>query len=263
MDPENIDLDIATDDDLNAGFDDAQPTETPAARTETNDGAAEVAEAQPAETPAPKLRAVTEDEWAAVLAQANLVPELRQQLDKQAGTAFGKIGGIERTLGEMRAGITVAVSDEEIADVEQDFPAVASALRKIKGAAPTLTEDAVGNIVAQRLESQRQEFEKRLLARDHEDWEAVTNGAEFAKFAQSQGAEFVQGLAQASQQYDSTRISKAISQFKAALPKSAPVTTTPNTRQQRLAAAVLPRGQGATPPGKSDDDELLAGFRSG
>ena len=243
--------------DFAAGFDDdttAAPTETPAAQQDdTTQG--ENTE-QPAE-PVPEYVQLTKAERDELFA-------LREQAQKQFGTAFGKIGGIERRLQELNTGAQVEISQEDIDALKDDFPPLAAALEKVRNlrALPGgLDPDKLDSMVAERVSKVEQKFELRLLAKDHPDWKQIDADPAFAAWVATQPDEFKQGLAQASQAYDSAVVSEAMTKFKQAR-RTAPANTggdPASARRSRMSAAVTPRGVGG-PATPNATDDLMAGF---
>ena len=123
--------------DFAAGFDDdttATPTETPAAQQDdTTQGEKTEQPTEQTAEPAPEYVQLTKAERDELFA-------LREQAQKQFGTAFGKIGGIERRLQELNSGPQVEISQEDIDALKDDFPPLAAALE----AAPLAEVDEPG-----------------------------------------------------------------------------------------------------------------------
>jgi len=241
-----------------AGFDDdttATPTETPAEQQDTDTQQ----EATPAE-PAPEYVQLTK-------AERDELMGLRDQAQRQFGTAFGKIGGIERTLQQLNSGAQVEISQEDIDALKDDFPPLAAALEKVRNlrALPGggVDQEQIANLVAEKVSAVEQKFELRLLAKDHPDWKQVDADPAFAQWVAAQPDEFKQTLAQASQSYDSAVVSNAMTMFKQSR-KAAPATPAADpasARRSRMSAAVTPRGTGGTAAGDSTDP-FLTGFNS-
>ena len=244
------------------GFDDeptATPTETPAAQQDdTNPG--ENTEPAPAEPAAPEYAQFTKAEREELMA-------LREQAQKQFGTAFGKIGGIERTLQQLNSGAQVDISQEDIDALKDDFPPLAAALEKVRNlrALPGagVDQEQIASLVAEKVSAVEQKFELRLLAKDHPDWKQIDADPAFAAWVAAQPDEFKQTLAQASQGYDSAVVSDAMSKFKQSR-KAAPATPAADpasARRSRIAANVTPRG-GGNPAAPDPNDDFNAGFNS-
>lgn len=238
-----------------AGYDDttATPTETPA---DQQDDATQQ-ETAPAE-PVPEYVQLTKAERDKLMA-------LGDQAQRQFGTAFGKIGGIERTLQQLNSGAQVEISQEDIDALKDDFPPLAAALEKVRNlrALPGggVDQEQIANLVAEKVSAVEQKFELRLLAKDHPDWKQIDGDPAFAAWVAAQPDEFKQTLAQASQGYDSAVVSDAMTKFKQSRRTAAPAPDPASARRSRMSAAVTPRGTGGATAGDSTDP-FLAGFTS-
>lgn len=246
---------------LAAGFDDdtATPTETPAEQ-QTEQATTQQAGQPPAE-PAPEYVQLTKAERDELLA-------LRESQQRQFGTAFGKIGGIERTLQQLSSGAQVEIDQEDIDALRDDFPPLAAALEKVRNlrvlpGAGGVDESRVQNLVAERVSAIEQKFELRLLAKDHPDYQQIDADPAFGAWVAAQPDEFKQKLAQASQAYDSAVVSDAMTRFKQSRKAPAPPAPAPapaaSAFKNRALAAVTPRGVGG-PATSNPNDELMAGF---
>lgn len=245
-----------------AGFEDdttATPTETPAEQQDADNQQQEQVAAQ-AEPAAPEYVQLTKTERDELFA-------LREQAQKQFGTAFGKIGGIERTLQQLNSGAQVEISQEDIDALKDDFPPLAAALEKVRNlrALPGggVDQEQISSLVAERVSTVKQEFELRFLAKDHPDWKQIDADPAFAQWVAAQPDEFKQNLAQASQSYDSSVVSDAMTKFKQSR-KAAPANPAADRAtawKTRAAAAVTPRGSGGAAAGDSTDP-FLSGFNS-
>lgn len=242
-----------------AGFDadtTATPTETPAEQQDNDTQQ----EATPAEPAAPEYVQLTK-------AERDELMGLRDQAQRQFGTAFGKIGGIERTLQQLNSGAQVEISQEDIDALKDDFPPLAAALEKVRNlrALPGggVDQEQIANLVAEKVSAVEQKFELRLLSKDHPDWKQIDADPAFAQWVAAQPDEFKQTLAQASQSYDSAVVSNAMTMFKQSR-KAAPATPAADpasARRSRMSAAVTPRGTGGTAASDSTDP-FLTGFNS-
>lgn len=243
-----------------AGFDDdttATPTETPAEQQDTD--TQQEASAATAEPAAPEYVQLTK-------AERDELMGLRDQAQRQFGTAFGKIGGIERTLQQLNSGAQVEISQEDIDALKDDFPPLAAALEKVRNlrALPGggVDQEQIANLVAEKVSAVEQKFELRLLAKDHPDWKQIDADPAFAQWVAAQPDEFKQTLAQASQSYDSAVVSNAMTMFKQSR-KAAPATPAADpasARRSRMSAAVTPRGTGGGTA--ASDDPFLTGFNA-
>lgn len=246
---------------FDAGFEDdttAAPTETPAEQQDTD--TQQEASTAPAAPAAPEYAQFTKAERDELMA-------LREQAQKQFGTAFGKIGGIERTLQQLNSGAQVEISQEDIDALKDDFPPLAAALEKVRNlrALPGggVDQEQLASLVAEKVSAVEQKFELRLLSKDHPDWQQVDKDPAFGAWVAAQPDEFKQTLAQASLSYDSAVVSNAMTMFKQSR-KAAPATPAADpaaARRSRMSAAVTPRGTSGASAGDSSDP-FLTGFNS-
>ena len=253
------DHDNTTDDTaFSAGFDDdttATPTETPAAQ---QDAKTQGENSMPAQAePAPEYVQLTKAERDELIAT-------RQQWEKQFGTAFGKIGGIERTIKSLTDGAQVEISQEDIDALKDDFPPLAAALEKVRSlrALPGggVDQEQIASLVAEKVSAVEQKFELRLLSKDHPDWKQIDADPAFAQWVAAQPDEFKQTLAHASQSYDSAVVSNAMTKFKQSRRTApAPAADPASARRSRMSAAVTPRGVGGNSAPNATDD-LMAGY---
>lgn len=242
-----------------AGFDDdttATPTETPAAQQDGTQQPESTEPAQPAE-PAPEYVQLTKAERDELFA-------LREQATKQFGTAFGKIGGIERRLQELNTGAQVEISQEDIDALKDDFPPLAAALEKVRSLRTLpggMDPDKLESLVAERVSKLEQRFELRLLTQAHPDWQQIDQSPDFKAWVQAQPDEFKQRLVEASNSYDSATVSDAMTRFKQSRRTAAPAADPASARRSRMSAAVTPRGVGG-PAAPNPNDDLMDGFNS-
>jgi len=278
MDPElnggNADDIADTDDDFAAGFAGSDsPTETPG-----NGDSGTKTEGEQAPAPAPKFVQVTEDEWNSLKASAAKVTQIEATLEKSLGTAFGKIGGIERTLKELDSGAKIEVPDDDIKALNDGgFPELAKALGQLKNlrALPGgggVAADKIEELVQQRLapameqvQNTRIRLETRYLNTAHPDWQQIDKDPAFSAWTGSLPAEEQQALVKASNDWDAEAISAFMTRFKEHRKANKPAAPAPSApsdpRRSRMQAAVTPRGSGA--PAADPDDDFEAGFKSG
>lgn len=246
------------------GFDDgfSAPTATPGPEAKP-----ETEQESPAQVvqEAIEYAQLTKAELEELRSRAALAEELKATHDKSFGTAFGKIGGLERQLKAMTES-GVEIDQADIDQLRDDgLEPLARALERIKSlrAIPAggVDQSAIESMVQERLTPALQKVEVRLLAKDHPDWREIDADPEFAKFNASQGPEFMERLAKASREYDSEVISEAMTKFKQSR-KPVPPKGPDTTRKSRIAAAVTPTGSGmqAAPDPNAEFD---AGFRGG
>lgn len=225
------------------------PTETPEAPA---------AEPTPAPEPEIEYAQLTKAEYEQLRSRAALVEEIKAAQEKSFGTAFGKIGGIERRLQEIASAPSVEIDQADIDALKDDFPPLAAALQKVKslraiptgGIDPSRLDELVQQRIAPALDrinvTVEQTVEKRLLTRQHPDWQTVVATPEFAAFTQTLPATEQQQLANS---WDSDFIGGVLTRFKTAKP--AKQTTS------RFDAAVAPRGTGGTKSNVQSEEEAF------
>lgn len=244
----------------------SQPTATPAAD--------KVVDPAPAVVEAPKYAQITEDELNDLRTRAARIDEIKATQDKSFGTAFGKIGGIERVLADLKAGGALGeLSVDDFTELKEQFPELAEmqvaglnrALAKMKAPVsdPAQFDAKVQELLApviaraEAAEQLAQASERRLLTKAHPDWQAVVALPKFGEWAATQPEETRQMLASG---WDADAIGQALTAFKkATAPAVAPQLA---ARKGVMAAAVTPRGTGGHAPGNSEDDDFNAGFNS-
>ena len=241
------------------------PTETPA---EVKTEVAPVVEAL-------KYAQITEDELNDLRTRAARIDEMKATQDKSFGTAFGKIGGIERVLADLKAGQHLGeLSVDDFAEMKEQFPELAEmqvaglnrALAKMKTPAPdsaqldTKMQELLAPVIAraEAAEKMAQAAERRALTKAHPDWNAVVALPAFGEWAAKQPDETRQMLASG---WDADAIAQALTTYKQAM--LPPVVPPKNSaRKDVIASAVTPRGTGGHAPGRTEDDDFLDGINS-
>ena len=260
-----------------AGFD-GTPTEkiTPAVD--------ETPEEKVAEIPAVKFKQVTEAEWEAMQGVSTQIEKIRADQTAGLDKAFGKVGGIERTLRELQQatpkGYEVEVTDDIVADLKAEYPelgeltlkALKTFATKLKGTAgtpatvdPKEFEQQVQAAVTGRVRA----LEIEALEEDHPSWREVVGKKDdaenaYRKWLAAQPAEY---QTKVNSTESATVIGRSITKFEADAKKAADAAAeaakkvVPSTRQQRLEQAAGVKGAGGNVPGPTEDDEFLAGFK--
>lgn len=266
--------------DFESGFDDpgtikdATETPPPAATEFEETDPAPAVEPEVPETPAPKYRQITEEEFAALVAVKDAQTAL-------ADKAFGKIGGLERTLGQLseqlKGGSGVQITDEDLAELRSEYPELANSLtkglngvlNKVKGGPAQLDPAVLDQLVQERMtpalqaaqEKWERKQEEKALSRSHADWLAVVNSDGFKAWKDQQP-----NKDEINSSEDAHFVSTVITNFKNSLkPKTpaAPVADPRDIRRKQLEASIAPKGIGGHAAGSNDDDEFMSGFKSG
>lgn len=249
-----------TDLDSSEGFDEgfanapSAPTTTPGQQREDD----------PTEIPAVEYAQLTRAQYDDLLA-------LKATQEKSFGTAFGKLGGIERTLQQLQSAPQVDIEQADIDALREDFPPLAAALEKVRnlraiggnGLDPGKLDEMVQQRIAPALDSINdrvaQAVELRLLSKQHPDFKEVDADPAFAAWVQAQPEKFRTGLAQASASYDSEAVASAITAFKQSRKSAAPGNDPAAVRRARLSAGITPKGGGGF-TGASPNDDFDSGF---
>lgn len=251
MDPVDGELPTGTEDTTkvelegdDAGFDDgfdnpSTPTATPGNEEET----------PPADEP---KQPTMEERLAAAEA---LLGTLRTSQEKSFGTAFGKIGGIERTLGA--AGVDIDQTDIDAMRAD-GFESHARALEKIRDlkvvrAGGVITDDDRAEIRT----TLKRELQVEQVADEHPDWAEVAASPEFQAWKATQSAADQDRL---NNSWSPGFIVKSLTAFKASKAKPPQADDSQSTRRSLIDAAVTPRGTGGNPAPNTEDD-FDAGFR--
>jgi hypothetical protein len=186
---------------------------------------------------------------------------------------FGKLGSLEQTIKELRAEPQrPELKPELFKKLYDEYPDIAESLaedlqgillerRVIEQQQQPFDLQPLEAAINARLEQQQQqltqEFEKRLLQKDHPDWTQVVTSESFVEWQSKQPTEFQQQL---NSTWDSAFISNALTQYKAT---QAAVTQKKEQRQQRLANAVVPKT--SAPAGQrttvNEEDAFNAGMK--
>lgn len=286
---------------LEAGFTDAPTGETPPAATDEA-AAKEAAEKAAADKVAadaaaalaaqPKYRQVTEDEWTKITAKAGEIDQIRADHRKELDKAFGKVGGLERTLATIQAatptGYAVEVTDDIVADLTKEFPELGGlALKafktfagKLKGTAPAAPAAAVidpkeidaiatAKVVAlqtEALDDARPEWREIVGAQadknPYRTWLATQPPEYQAKLASTNSAIVIERSIKKFEEAKATADKAAAAATEKAA-KEAADKAAADKRRGVLAAAVPPRGSGGHAAAAPKDDDFEEGFKNG
>ncbi len=287
-----------SDAEFDAGFsgETPEPTEvTPPVKVD--ESGAPVVEA-PAAAPVvePKFVQITEEELTVLRGHSTQIEQVRAEAKKAVDTVNGKYGDLVRRINEIQsaapAGFQVEVTDEIVADLNAEFPELGKLTKgvltkfaaAVKAKAPVAAPFDKSQVVPL-IDTAKQELSREVLSMKHEDWEEVvglpdatgkTPETDYRKWLAKQPAEYQQEI---SSTWNPRALAKSIDKFKsdaaaatkaaaeaaaaAALKAKGAPKPALSARQQRVAAAVTPRGDGGHAPGPTADDEFDAGFKTG
>jgi len=222
---------------FNSGFSDDQPTPAPVE-----------------EVVQPKYVQITEDDFKSFQSNATSIAEMRAAYQKQFDTAFGKLGGVERTLTQLSSsGGRLEVSDDIVADMAEDFPELAALqLKTLKKFAETIKPAAPVNVDNQ-VHAQMIAWQTEALEDQYPTWRE-TVGAFGSNNAYRQWLSTQDPVYQ--QKLNSTNsadvIARSISMFN--------TSSKPTGRQAVIRNAITPKGDGGTITPSNADDDFNAGF---
>jgi hypothetical protein len=229
-----------------------------------------------------KMAQIPEDEYRKLLDSVAKIEGIEGALEKQFGTAFGKIGGIERVLDQLKesapAGGKIELSKEVVADLAAEFPEMAElqykTLQKLvdvlnttrtvtpapqeaaQPSAPVIDEEAIERRVRRAItEETLNEFDEKWKETiGLPDDKGVIPDTPFRQWLVKQPKEYQTRVRST---YSATVLTDALTKFRAAQTKA-------QGRREVLDAAVEVTGSGGQAPnaGSTDNDEFDAGFKS-
>lgn len=250
-----------------AGFDDDEDKQTPPPAAESQPPAVEPPKEEPVAEP-PKYAQITEDQFNDLMAKVSQIDEGKRQID----TLSGHLGGMKQVVEGLKQQ-RKTLSAGQLTRVTAEFPELAEALKgdlsEIAGPGvdPVEIEKRVDSVVEARMAVKAVEFETKLLRFYHRDWEAVVASNDFTAW-KNQLPEAERTKLNTSN--DGEYIADKLTEFKAAKAakdkadaEAAAKAKSSDKRQQRLEAAVPPRGTGGHTPSRSGvPSDFQAGWDS-
>ena len=224
----------------------------------------------------PKMTQIPEDEYRRLLDSVAKIDEIEGALGQKFDTAFGKIGGVERALDQLRsaapAGGKIELTEEVVADLAAEFPEMAQlqfkTLQKLVDVINTSTPAPAGAAqpsvdVDAITKSIRRELTEETLDGFDEKWretiglpgkDGVIPDTPFRQWLEKQPNEYA---TQVKSTYSAAVLTGALSKFKTAQQKA-------QGRRDVLDAAVEVTGSGGQAPNAAPtgDDEFNDGFKS-
>lgn len=222
------------------------------------------------ETQQTLIAGLTEDQVKNLLLKAGEVDKLSDRIEK----AFGKHGEAMRAIQQLQQRQTggVQLNASALKRLSSEFPEMAEmlasdlseALAGQSGGAsqpsydPDLIEQHLQGRVADVRAGLEQDMEKRLLKREHRDWETVVTSDDFKLWKDNVlNQEDSQKLGAS---WDSDFISEKLDEFKAWRNKSS---VSKENKQKRLEAAVTPRGGSGQPSTiQSEEEAMFSAFKN-
>ena len=222
---------------------------------------------------------LTEAQWQSLQAMSTQIDAVRADGVKWRDTAFGKVGGLERTLQQLQAatpsGFTVDVTDDIVADLAAEFPEVSTRTlaafkvfaSKIKGTGPAAAPAAIIDFEKE-IQTRLVALQVEALEDAHPTWREITgeqhSNTPYRQWLAAQPAEYQKKLNSTN---SAQVLSRSIEKFEAAAAAATAAATKakeePSTRKQQLAAAAVVRGAGGRAPTTTDEDQFTVGFESG
>lgn len=239
-----------------------------------------------------ELAKISAKQFQELVSKASTVDEIRSAVEKLRGDAFGKLGGLERTIRQLQdgtaAGEPIVVSAEDLAEVNAEYPDMGKTLAKdltkilsklkgtgAKGLTPDVVMEQLNPLLQQRDEAVRkavkdelaQEIAIERLTDRHENWREIVgpkgSNTEWRQWVAKQDAAYATEVLNS---WNPRVVGKSIDRFleeKAKAPKSQ--TPAPSTRSARLAEATPAKGGSGAPhkpKALTPEEELEAGFQS-
>lgn len=254
-----------------------------------NAGDAPAGETPPVEE---ELAKISAKQFQELVSKASTVDEIRSAVEKLRGDAFGKLGGLERTIRQLQdgtaAGEPIVVSAEDLAEVNAEYPDMGKTLAKdltkilsklkgtgAKGLSPETVMEQLNPLLQQRDEAVRkavkdevrQELAIERLTERHENWREIVgpkgSNTEWRQWVAQQEPTYATEVLNS---WNPTVVGKSIAKFLEAKAKASKTpATVASTRSARLAEATPAKGgSGAQhkPKALSPEEELEAGFQS-
>lgn len=268
--------------DLNAGFGLESPPETAGTKTDAKVEKVEPPKVEPKPVAAaPKYVQLTQEQFDSLQSAATKTTAIEAQLSK----VFGTVGDMQQIVKKLQAGTpvgqTIEIPKDAFAELEQDFPELATKLRNglektiksVRGTG-TGTEEAPGAALKELAQKAYLAGEVEALEDAHPTWREIV-GAVDGYDKHDPKNPFRAWLAKQDTAYqhrvnntNSARvIARAIDRFQAAtkpVPKAQIPAPKVAARTDRIRAAIQPRGDGGQPnPSKHADDDFHEGFRTG
>lgn len=243
--------------------DNQQPEGQPADNEQQQEEEAEQQEGQEASE---DDRPLTRAEIKAIEARAE---QLEQQLAKVHDRAFGKIGELQQKIEALKTK-TTGLSPRAKERLANEFPELAEMLFDDDGDSAAQQQSVKQPESGQQLEQPdlreelSREFEKKLLKREHKDWEQVVASGEFKTWLNTQPADVQQTFVST---WDSTYVADKLTEYKEFAKKQEEDRKEKQTKQKRLENAITPKSSNSRqrPPGYDLDEEnaaMEAAFRS-
>lgn len=241
-----------------AGLDNPEP-EDPTPTAEGEGEPAPEPEPTPEPEPEPELVQITKEDYERLMSKAD-----KADIDR----AFGKLGEINRIVQSIQAntakGEPVEIKDEDVAEwkakhsqtYDEDFLDAQLELARLTAGklsgtrviqqSPAIDKD---QLLAEAEERMARQFEMRLLAREHKDWQKTVQEQGYRNWLVQQGNDYAERI---SNSWDADEISESLTKYKESQKKA---TADAEARKKRMAAAVTPKGTGGHAPVSQNSEQ--------
>lgn len=244
--------------------------------------------------PIASVPALTKEQVDQILSVITLVPELKSTMEKQFGSAFGRIGGITQTLkafqdSSVSSGEPIKVSKDDLKELLSDFPDLSERLvpvlnrvfERVKipkgGSAQIFDPSEIAKIADQRFEEHTPALRRKIAAEDlselHPSWRDIVGAPGGSTTGQTTlwgvwlDTQPVDYQVKVKNSWNATIVGNSIDRFHADVEKANLALAKPkgklpveDSRKQRLAEAVNKKSTVAQETVKSDDDMFNEGF---
>jgi len=247
-----------------SGFAEARGEEPPTPEPEPEQAEPEQA-AAPEAAPEPEVvfAGLTEDQLKSALAKVGELDEMKVQLRQ----AFGKLGEFNARLQQAQTASGGKMSAGQLVKLRAEFPEMADLLEadlsslSVGGNAPSFDPTPMREEMQHEFKAELDRIERKnemkLLSMRHRDWETVRQSDDFRLWENTLPTEERQAL---NDSWDAMFIADKFDEYKSWREKAQ---TSKQQKQDRLAAAVTPRGvPNAKPSTINDDDAFMSGFKA-
>lgn len=236
-----------------------------------------------------ELAKISTKQFQDLIAKAGTVDEIRSAVEKLRGDAFGKLGGLERTIRQLQegaaAGEAIVVSPEDLAEVNAEYPDMGKTLAKdltkilskLKGTGPkSVTPDAILEQLTPALQQRdaavraavkeevKQELAIEQLTERHENWREIVgakgSNTEWRQWVAKQPPEYANLVLTS---WNPNVVGKSIDKFLEEKAKGSKNPPPSAGRSQRLAEATPAKGGSGAPQkakALTPEEEFEAGF---
>ena len=253
---------------FNAGFSEARGDEPPTEEVKVEEPAAEDVAPEPVaeEPPAPEVvfAGLTEDQLKAALAKASEVDDLKGQVRQ----LFGRLGEYNAKLQQVSqtAGQPTKITGDQLKRLHENWGELANDLAEdLSGLTlgsnaapfdPTELRSELEQKFSDELDKIKKDSELKMLKMRHKDWETIRSSDDFALWEQTLPPDERQTLAES---WDAMYVADQFDRFK---DWRSNAQSAKQQKQQRLEAAITPKGAPAPAPNSiNDDDAFFAGFK--